>query len=190
MSAAGAYVFQINLSDGGVPKWAVRTATVSLAGIQGDRQRNRSVHGGPDRAVCLYSLERLEALRDEGHSIEAGFAGENVTVAGLDWETVMPGVRLWIGEQVELEITSFTTPCRFNARWFVDGDFTRISQKRHPGWSRVYAKVLREGTIRTGDRVECVQQVQVQAEASTQGEDPLTTGRSRVSSDPRPQPRP
>ena len=39
---------------------------------------------------------------------------------------------------------------------FVGGDFARVSQKRHPGFSRVYARVVREGIIRTGDPVRLV----------------------------------
>jgi len=60
---------------------------------------------------------------------------------------------LRIGETVQLEIVSYTAPCEHNARWFLDGDSTRISQKRHPGWSRLYARVLAEGMVRQGDPV-------------------------------------
>ena len=37
-----------------------------------------------------------------------------------------------------------------------DGEFTRVSQKVHPGWSRYYARVLKEGIVTTGDRVVLV----------------------------------
>ena len=36
---------------------------------------------------------------------------------------------------------------------FADRDSMRISQKKHPGWSRLYARVLEPGTIRAGDPV-------------------------------------
>lgn len=162
---AEASLFQISVSDGGVPKRAVAEAAISPSGVAGDRQRNRSVHGGPDRAVCLYSLERLDALRAEGHPIEAGAAGENLTIAGLDWAAVNIGDRLRIGGTVEIEVTSYTTPCRYNARWFADGDFNRMAQKQHPGWSRLYARVLREGMVRVGDRVEWRAWAEVNAKA-------------------------
>ena len=147
------HVHQVSLSHGGVPKLAVPSAQVTLNGLAGDRQRNRKYHGGPDRAVCLYSLEVIEALRAEGHSIGPGSSGENVTVAGLDWPQLKPGDRLTIGGQLQLEIMSYTTPCRYNAQWFKDGDYERIAEETHPGWSRLYARVLREGTVRPGDRV-------------------------------------
>lgn len=156
MSPAPPYphVHQISVSDGGVPKLPVWEAKVSEQGLSGDRQRNLKFHGGPDRAVCLYSLELIEHLQEEGHPIDAGAAGENLTLSGLDWKLVRPGVRLMIGPDVQLEVTSYTTPCSHNGRWFRDQDFSRMSQKVNPGWSRVYAKVLRGGMIKPGDVVE------------------------------------
>lgn len=147
------HIHQVSLSDGGVPKLAVFSARVTINGLTGDRQRNRKYHGGADRAVCLYSLEVIEALRAEGHSIEPGASGENLTLAGCDWSQVHPGDRLTIGGTVRLEITSYTTPCRLNGQWFKDGDFGRIAQDAYPGWSRLYARVLSEGTVSRGDAV-------------------------------------
>lgn len=154
MKKVGPYLHQISISDGGVPKLAVPQARVTKDGVEGDRQRNLKVHGGPDRAVCVYSLEVIEALRKEGHSIAPGSAGENFTFEGLDWTRMMPGTKLRVGDAVRLEVLSYTSPCDHNACWFKDEDFSRISQKKHPGWSRVYARVLSEGIVKQGDPVE------------------------------------
>ena len=147
------HVHQINLSDGGLPKRPVLEAVIAKAGVEGDRQRNLKVHGGPDRALCLFSQDLIERLQDEGHSIDAGSSGENLTLSGLDWEKLKPGDRLQVGPDVQVEIMSYTAPCDLNAQWFRAGDYTRISQKKNPGWSRLYAKVLREGVVRPGDEV-------------------------------------
>jgi MOSC domain-containing protein YiiM len=147
------HVYQINVSDGGVPKHPVLEALITKAGVEGDRQQNLNVHGGPDRAVCLYSQELIERLQDEGHSIDAGSSGENLTLAGLEWEKLQLGDRLQVGPQVQVEIMSYTSPCEKNAQWFRDRDFKRVSQKVNPGWSRFYARVLREGMVRPGDEV-------------------------------------
>jgi MOSC domain-containing protein YiiM len=144
---------QISISDGGVPKVAVPHAEITAAGVTGDRQRNPDIHGGPDRAVCLYSLDVIQALRAEGHPIAPGSTGENLTLAGIDWTRIKPGVRLRVGP-VRLEIVSYTAPCVHNGRWFLNEDFSRMSQKKFPGWSRVYARVLTEGTVGAGDPVE------------------------------------
>ncbi|HHN78683.1 MAG TPA: MOSC domain-containing protein [Phycisphaerales bacterium] len=148
---------QISVSDGGVPKRAVASAVISTEGVLGDRQRDLEHHGGPDRAVCLFSAELIERLREEGHPIEPGSAGENLTITGLDWAGVCPGARLRIGGDVVLEITGYTSPCRTIAGSFAGGDFSRISQKKHPGESRVYAKVVAGGMVRAGDDVRVIE---------------------------------
>ena len=148
------HVHQINVSDGGVPKQPVLEAKVAKEGVEGDRQRNLKVHGGPERAVCLFSLDLIERMQDEGHSIDAGSSGENLTLAGLAWDGLGPGTRLRIGPDLRLEVSSYCAPCEWNARWFRDGDITRISQRANPGWSRLYARVLRSGVVRPGDVVE------------------------------------
>jgi len=138
--------------EGGVPKRAVAEAEVTTLGVRGDLQRDTEHHGGPERAVCLFSTERIAALAAEGHPIAPGTTGENVTIEGLDWSALAPGVRLALGEVV-LEITRPAPPCRTIAGSFHEGAFTRISDKVHPGWSRLYARVLREGVVRRGDTV-------------------------------------
>jgi MOSC domain-containing protein YiiM len=148
------HVHRINVSDGGVPKHPLLEAKVSKGGIEGDRQRNLKIHGGPDRAVCLFSLELIERLQDEGHSIDAGSSGDNLTLSGLEWDRLEPGTQLTIGPDVRLEVTSYCAPCELNAQWFHDGDISRISQKANPGWSRLYARILQGGVVRPGDAVE------------------------------------
>jgi MOSC domain-containing protein YiiM len=147
-------LYSINVSSGGVPKGRVTGAQVSRLGLINDAQNDTIHHGGLERAVCVYSLERIRALQAEGHPIDVGTAGENVTLEGIDWDHVVPGVRLRLGQAVTLEVASFTTPCKTIRESFTDGEFVRISHKLHPGWSRVYTRVLSEGEIHAGDSVE------------------------------------
>ena len=145
-------IVQINVSPGGVPKRPVPWARVTRGGLEGDGHRNTQ-HGGPDRALCLFSIEQIEALQAEGHPVEPGVLGENLTLAGLDWAGVQPDDFYRLGEEVLVQITRFTNPC-FNVRAaFLDGAYSRVSQKQHPGWSRVYARVLVPGEIAAGDPV-------------------------------------
>ncbi|MBC8160794.1 MAG: MOSC domain-containing protein [Roseiflexaceae bacterium] len=147
-------VVRINVNPaGGVPKYAVDSTELTSAGVKGDKQRDKRYHGGPNRAVCLFSAERIAALQAEGHPIEAGSTGENLTIAGIDWDTVQIGDAFQIGERAVIEITEYTTPCAIIAKSFVDGAFKRMLQKLHPGWSRLYARVLIEGAVREGDAV-------------------------------------
>lgn len=149
------HIVQISVNSlGGVPKHRVACARMTLTGVEGDRQRNLAQHGGPTRAVCLYSLEKIQALRQEGHPIAAGTTGENLTIAGLEWSALRVGSRLLVGDEARLELTRPTTPCKNIVDSFLGGDFSRISEAQHPGWSRFYARVLREGMVREGDRVD------------------------------------
>ena len=149
-----ATVTQINVSNGGVPKRPIERAVIGALGVEGDRQANTEHHGGPERALCLFSLERIEALQAEGHPIGPGDAGENITITGLDWDAVAPGSRLRLGEAVLIEITRYTAPCYKIEANFAGGDFNRINQKTNPGWSRAYAKVIEGGALLPGDTVE------------------------------------
>jgi MOSC domain-containing protein YiiM len=149
-----AQVFQINLSDGGVPKYPVHAGTVTSLGLKGDRQNDLEHHGGPNRALCLYSLELILALQAEGHPIFPGSTGENLTLAGLEWTKLAPGARLRLGNEVTIEITQYTSPCNKLVSSFVDGQVRRMSQQEHPGWARLYARVLSPGRVRIGDEVQ------------------------------------
>ncbi len=177
-TAAGRVV-QLSASNGGVPKLPLAEATVDTNGITVDRQADRRAHGGPRRALCLFALERIEALAAEGHPIAPGATGENVTTSGIDWNRVTPGARLRLGEEVLIEVTGYTEPCWKNAQWFLEGDFSAMDQEVRPGFSRVYARVLEGGDLRPGDPVELLAGTTAERIERTQ----LTTIRWRPPSD-------
>jgi len=152
MSGRDGVIVSINVSAGGVPKLPVPFARVGPTGVEGDKQRDLAHHGGADRAVCLYSLERIEALQREGHGVAPGTTGENLTIRGLDWDAVVPGVQLRTGD-ITLKITGYTSPCHNIRPSFADENSNRISHKLNPGWSRVYARVVGESLLRTGDAI-------------------------------------
>jgi MOSC domain-containing protein YiiM len=150
-STASGVVSQLSTSKGGVPKRAINEVEVSFAGVDGDTQGSRQHHGRPWQALCLYSDEVIDAFRAEGHPIDRGSAGENITVSGLPWADVRPGVRLRIGNVIA-DVQAYAVPCRHNAQWFSDGDFNHMSSLRGPV-SRVYATVREPGRIVTGDAI-------------------------------------
>ena len=76
-----------------------------------------------------------------------------VTVEGLEWPAVAPGHHLLLGEGVLLQVTKDTSPCVNIAPAFRNEAYARVSQKRHPGWSRVAARGLATGSISEGDQV-------------------------------------
>ena len=152
----GGRVVQVNVSAGGVPKLPVASARVTSAGVDGDRQRETTVHGGPHRAVSLLGMEAIERVASEGNPIAPGTTGENLTVAGFDVSLLPLGTRLHIGEALVLEISGRADPCR-TIRASFDGDrFGRLSAVAHPADSRMYARVVVEGTVRPGDPIRLV----------------------------------
>ena len=133
-----------------MPKLAVPEAVLTVRGLAGDAQVKRHIHGGPEKALCLYSLERIRELQAEGHPIYPGSIGENVTIEGIEWARLGPGRRLALGDEALVEIRSYTVPCRTIAASFAGGAYDRVSQGKHPGYSRLYARVLRAGRIAAG----------------------------------------
>src|SRR3954470_24370587 len=73
---------------------------VALRGVNfaGDDQADRTVHGGPDKAVYAYALEDYDFWRNElGVDVPPGTFGENLTVEGLDLTQSMVGDRWHVG---------------------------------------------------------------------------------------------
>ncbi|RJU94864.1 MAG: MOSC domain-containing protein [Candidatus Poseidoniales archaeon] len=138
---------------GGVPKPMVQLLQVTTEGCVGDYQRDKKHHGGPLKAVCLFSDEVISHLQDEGHPIFPGSVGENVLVKDVDWSSVGIGTQFCFNEVI-LEVTSDAPPCKTIRESFTNGKFKSISVKFAPQFSRWYARVIKEGSIRMDDAVE------------------------------------
>jgi MOSC domain-containing protein YiiM/GNAT superfamily N-acetyltransferase len=146
-------VLHVNVSGGGVPKHEVPEAYVGGLGLDGDRHRADTVHGGPIRAVCLLGIEVIERLQAEGHPIEPGSVGENITTTGVELAALAAGTRVSIGDQVVLEITAPAMPCDTIVDSFRDRKSGRISILLHPDDSRMYARVVHQGVVHAGDAI-------------------------------------
>ena len=146
-------ILQINVSGGGVPKMPVDQAWVGRFGLRGDAHDEFTVHGGPHQAVCLFGIEAIERLQSEGHPVEPGSVGENLTTTGVEWSTLPVGTRARIGDTLEIELASPAMPCKTQVGNFIDGRFSRMSIDLHPSDSRMYARVLTEGEVRQGDPI-------------------------------------
>src|SRR6187455_3476035 len=146
-------LLHVNVSSGGVPKLAVPEARITRFGVEGDRQHNVTVHGGPHRAVSILGIEAIQRVAAEGHPIAPGTTGENLTTEGFDVSLLPAGTRLAIGDEVVLELVSPADPCRTIRHSFRDHRFSRLGRATHAADSRMYARVLREGTVRPGDAI-------------------------------------
>src|SRR5829696_10111141 len=139
---------QLNISPGGMPKLPVQSARVTRDGVAGDWQKNRKYHGGPDRAVCLFSEELYAWLREQGvEDLFNGAIGENFTTRGFDLMALAKGDRLRVGPECVIELTDVREPCRQLKKW--DERFPKLIVGRS-GW---VAKVVVEGEVKNGDAV-------------------------------------
>ncbi len=150
------WVHSINISSGGVPKSSVEAARIRKNGVEGDFNEFRESRGGDtDRAVCIFSLERIEELKLEGHPIEVGSTGENLTIRGVDWDSLVEGSRLEVGDVV-MELSEHCAPCSKIGESFIGRRFGRVDHEQEFGWSRWLARVVREGRVSVGDSVNIV----------------------------------
>jgi len=149
-------VVQVNTSRGGVPKLPTAEARVDRLWLVGDRHNDSLSHGGPLAAVSLLGVEVIARVAAEGHPIAPGTAGENVTTEGIEWGALPIGTRAAIGRELVVELTKHVAPCKTIAHNFSDGRFVRLSAKLHTLDTRLYASVVREGTIRPGDEIRIV----------------------------------
>ena len=147
-------VIQINISRGGMPKLPVESARITRLGVAGDSSRNRKYHGGPNRAVCLFSIEQYDWLRSLGIDLANGSLGENFTTEGLDLQSISVGDRVRAGG-CEIEITKVRTPCSNLKQWH-----PKLQQiiEGNSGWM---AKVIEEGQVHPGDRLMVIRRATV-----------------------------
>jgi MOSC domain-containing protein YiiM len=102
--------------------------------------------------VCLFDAEYVAALAAAGHPMVPGATGENFDLAGLPWrECARPGARIALGRDVLLEISEVTAPCATTKIGFLKGENSLMDERKYPGRSRWYARVLRDGWVWRGD---------------------------------------
>lgn len=143
-------VLAVCLGPGGIPKHPVELARVGLLGLEGDRQRFQ-FHGGPNRAVCLFSIEDYRALQRDGVACTApGAFGENVLTEDLDFRALRPDDELAIGDEVRLAIHDVREPCKTLKS--VDARFPNLMLGR----SGFVCRVIRGGEMRPGATIRRV----------------------------------
>lgn len=144
-------VVAVCLGPGGIPKQPVASTVVTELGLVGDKQRYTKVHGGANRAVCLFSLEDYRSLQADGVKVEPpGAFGENLLTEGLDYTRMRPGDRLSVGEELVIEIHDVREPC--GTLKSVDARFPNLMLGR----SGFVCRVVTGGTVRAGMNVRHV----------------------------------
>ena len=119
--------------------------------VAGDRQADRRVHGGPEKAVYVYAREDSDWWAAElGREIPNGMFGENLTTAGVDVSGARIGERWRVGT-VELEVCQPRLPCSKLGLRFGDLRMVKaFGQASRPG---AYLRIIEEGELGAGDEV-------------------------------------
>ena len=138
----------------GIIKEPVTAATLALdlLNLEGDRQADLTVHGGPDKAVYAYPVEHLPRWNDElGTAFGIGTFGENLTTAGwLEGEVCIGDV--WVWGDALLQVAQPRSPCYKLATVTGRPDLLRrFVRGGRTGW---YLRVLRPGTVPVAGPIE------------------------------------
>ncbi|HVV91243.1 MAG TPA: MOSC domain-containing protein [Solirubrobacterales bacterium] len=120
--------------------------------LDGDRQADLSVHGGPDKAVYAYAIEETRLWEEEmGRELGPGAFGENLTTEGIDVSGAVLGERWRVGTTL-LEVVQPRLPCfKLGLRMEDPTMVRRFARASRPG---AYLKIVEEGDLGTGDEIE------------------------------------
>ena len=129
-------------------------AEVGRLGLGGDEQVDKPAHGGPEQAIYAYAREDLDWWVEQlGRELTDGMFGENITTAGLDVTGALIG-EVWELGTARVQVTGPRIPCVVFAGWMGEQHWVkRFADARRPG---AYLRVLREGAVGAGDRLEVV----------------------------------
>lgn len=123
---------------------------IALRGVNfaGDDQADRTVHGGPNKAVYAYAVEDYAWWESQGVETSLGLFGENLTTEGVDLTGAVVGQRWHLGTTV-LEVVQPRLPCFKLGVRMGDGAFLRrFHLAMRPG---AYLRVIEEGDVGAGD---------------------------------------
>jgi len=125
--------------------------------LDGDRQADLSVHGGPSKAVYVYPSEHYDFWKRELPEMDLpwGMFGENFTTQGVRELEINIGDKFRIGEATVMA-TEPRMPCYKLGLRFGRADIIRrfLASER----SGFYLAVLQEGEVGTGDEIELIEQ--------------------------------
>lgn len=130
-------------------------------GLEGDAQADLRVHGGPEKAIHIYSrdhyalwLKELTAPAALELLTRPGAFGENLSVSGLCEQDACIG-DIWQAGSATLQVSQGRQPCwKLNERFATADMSTRVQDSGRTGW---YFRVVEPGTIAMGDTLSLVE---------------------------------
>ncbi|WP_438318624.1 MOSC domain-containing protein [Sporosarcina sp. FA9] len=135
-------------------KETVEEAFLEKQGFIGDDVADLRFHGGPDRAVCVYSYEHYSFWEKEfGSPLPSSAFGENLLVANMLEQNVFIGDVFQIGEAV-IQITQGRVPCHIiNKRTSNEVLLKRMVETGYTGY---LCRVINEGMVRHDSEITLI----------------------------------
>jgi len=127
---------------------------LDFLGFEGYQVADPRVHGGPDKAVCFYSMDHYPFWEQElGCSLQPGAFGENLSVRNLDETQVAIGDIYRIG-QAEVQCSQPRQPChKLNKVFRLQEMACRVQTTGYTGF---YLRVIKQGWVAAGDSMTLV----------------------------------
>ena len=131
------------------PRW------LGYQGFRGDEVADTRVHGGVDKAVCVYPSEHYPYWKAEAvPEVTLGGFGENLSTRGLLEDEVCIGDVFSLGEAV-VQISQPRQPCwKLARRWRVKDLTARVERTGKTGF---YFRVLQHGHVQAGDHLRLLE---------------------------------
>ena len=126
---------------------------VRTLNLDGDRQADLTVHGGPEKAVYVYPSEHYDSWKRElpDMNLPWGMFGENFTTTGLLETEINIGDKFRVG-RAEVMVTQPRMPCyKLGIRFGRTDIIKRFLASERTGF---YLSVLKEGEVGAGDEFE------------------------------------
>ena len=127
--------------------------TLRKHNLDGDKQADLSVHGGPTKAVYVYPLQHYTYWREELAPMDLpyGSFGENFTVEGVDEESICIGDEFKVGT-AQVYVTEPRMPCfKLGIRFDREDMVKRFLKSQRTGF---YFGIVEEGQVQSGDTLE------------------------------------
>ncbi|MHA6261086.1 MOSC domain-containing protein [Sporosarcina sp. CAU 1771] len=140
--------------ESAICKDTVEEAFLTKQGFQGDGVADIRFHGGPDRAVCVYSQEHYSLWNKEFETTLPHSAfGENLTVTNMNEHQVHIGDTFRLGDAL-IQITQGRIPCStITKRTQIPLLLARIIETGYTGY---LCRVLEEGTVRRDSKITLI----------------------------------
>lgn len=143
-----AKIISINVSEKkGIRKKAVDSAVLKdNFGIEGDAHASGKWH----RQVSLLATESIKKMQDKGLDVGPGDFAENITTVGIDLPNLPVGTKMIIGEDIEVEVSQIGKLCHNRCAIYEQAGDCVMPREG------IFVKVLKGGTIKTGDEIKVV----------------------------------